>query len=371
MVFEEDPHGECRHEIHTLQAEVAELKANLAPFEPMSIEDAEKAYDEAVAMPLSDGEIGNAVKFATDPEYRAEVSYKNYKRQFQISRGFKHRIAEIEAERDWAQLLARAVLGCSISTYEAADQTIAIWTAKQMIWAAWDDMGELDDVTGLPVESARGICLEWPQIINWQSVRNARRIRCRNQSLIGAMPIMLFDKSIESGATFSDCRRYRYSLWRIWDAALDPLIVCGLNPSTADENVNDPTIRRCIDFAKRWNYGGLVMLNLFAFRATDPDVMLLEPEPVGPENDATIRAEIAKGGMLLAAWGDSGGAKGRARGVKVMELIRASKRTAHCLGTTLGHGSPRHPLFVPGDFQPVEYLPAVVGRSPLEKAKDA
>jgi hypothetical protein len=85
----------------------------------------------------------------------------------------------------------------------------------------------------------------------------------------------LFD---EAGAAFSEDRRHRYELWRIWDRKVRKMVVIGLNPSTADETKNDPTIRRCINFAQRERCGGLVMLNLFGFRATDPKVMKLEPK---------------------------------------------------------------------------------------------
>ncbi len=73
-----------------------------------------------------------------------------------------------------------------------------------------------------------------------------------------------------SGANFSRCRRYRYTLWRIWDPKQQPVMMIGLNPSTADAQSNDPTIRRCIGFARDWDAGGLIMTNLFAFRATYP-----------------------------------------------------------------------------------------------------
>ena len=95
----------------------------------------------------------------------------------------------------------------------------------------------------------------------------------------------LFDTAIIKGARFSDCRLYRYQLWRIWDEGRPYLNVIGLNPSTADETRDDPTIRRCIDYAKRWNYGGLFMTNIFAFRATLPAVMKKQVEPVGSDND--------------------------------------------------------------------------------------
>lgn len=90
---------------------------------------------------------------------------------------------------------------------------------------------------------------------------------------------------MRSGANFSRCRRFRYALWREWDATLPAVMLIGLNPSTADANHNDPTIRRCIGFARDWGFGGVRVLNLFAFRATYPDDLKAAADPVGPRND--------------------------------------------------------------------------------------
>src|SRR5690242_6108456 len=104
---------------------------------------------------------------------------------------------------------------------------------------------------------------------------------------------------------FSDCRAYRYTLWREWDIFdKNYVMFVGLNPSTADERVDDPTIRRCIDFAKRWGYGALCMTNLFAYRATDPRVMKAFPYPVGPENDKWLVRCAREAGVVVAAWGN-------------------------------------------------------------------
>src|SRR5688572_12557148 len=96
-----------------------------------------------------------------------------------------------------------------------------------------------------------------------------------------------------SGARFSECGTYRYVLWRQWNEVNGDVAFVGLNPSTADDEKDDPTIRRCIGFAKRWGYGGVVMLNLFAYRATRPDAMwaarVADADIVGPQNDAHIR----------------------------------------------------------------------------------
>lgn len=120
------------------------------------------------------------------------------------------------------------------------------------------------------------------------------------------------------------------------------LVFIGLNPSTADENKDDPTIRRCIGFAKRFGFDGVVMLNLFAFRATLPEVMKAAPNPVGPHNDAVIKSYL--GNTFIAAWGVHGSFLGRDREVSAMipELF--------CLGTTK-EGHPRHPLYLKNDAE--------------------
>ena len=87
------------------------------------------------------------------------------------------------------------------------------------------------------------------------------------------------------GARFSECRVWRYALWRTWDPARAPLVFVGLNPSTADETQDDPTIRRCLGFARDFGCGGLHMLNIFAFRATNPDELRRTDDPVGPDNE--------------------------------------------------------------------------------------
>src|SRR5262245_38555366 len=91
-------------------------------------------------------------------------------------------------------------------------------------------------------------------------------------------------------AVFSPCRKYRYSLTRIWDAERPNVMFVGLNPSTADDQVDDPTVRRCIGFARKWRFGGMIIVNLFAYRSTDPNRLQEILDPVGPENDEHIAA---------------------------------------------------------------------------------
>lgn len=156
--------------------------------------------------------------------------------------------------------------------------------------------------------------------------------------------------TMERTATFSPCRRYRYSLWRNWADLLGTgkgyAMFIGLNPSTANETEDDPTIRRCMAFAKAWGYDGLCMTNLFAFRATDPAVMLAESHPVGPENDLHLH-EMAQGaGIVIAAWGTPGAHLGRdasARSlIPKLHYLRLTK-----------DGHPGHPLYLPGCLTPI------------------
>jgi hypothetical protein len=144
-------------------------------------------------------------------------------------------------------------------------------------------------------------------------------------------------------AVFSPDRMYRYVLSRRWAEGPRALIVIGLNPSTADEREDDPTIRRCIGFAKREGCSGLIMLNLFALRATDPMVMRAHPEPVGELNDQWIRdLATREAHVVVAAWGVHGEHRGRGAEVaaKIPNLL--------CFGRTKG-GHPRHPLYLRAD----------------------
>ena len=140
--------------------------------------------------------------------------------------------------------------------------------------------------------------------------------------------------------TFSPCRQYRYTLWREWglfkSTKLDYVMFIGLNPSTADETLNDPTIRRCIGYAKSWGYRSLCMTNLFAFRATDPKVMKQQDDPVGPDNNKHL-LKCAKGaGVIVAAWGLHGAFMDRG------QQVRALLPQLHCLRLTKGK-HPEHP----------------------------
>lgn len=151
-----------------------------------------------------------------------------------------------------------------------------------------------------------------------------------------------------SGAIFSECRTFRYVLWRSWETGSGYVCFIGLNPSTADETIDDRTIRRCMDFAKAWGYAGMVMLNLFAFRATDPTDMLAAVDPVGPDNDSHFRVFTSGAGVVVAAWGNDGAHLDRHRTV-----TRAIPHL-HCLKVTKA-GHPGHPLYLKSDLVPIPF----------------
>ena len=156
---------------------------------------------------------------------------------------------------------------------------------------------------------------------------------------------------LERKTQFSPNRQYRYTLWREWDM-MNPgyAMFIGLNPSTADEVQDDPTIRRCINFAKRWNLGALCMTNIFGFRATNPKVMFAADEPIGPENDMWIYECAMNAQIVVAAWGNLGALKDRAD--SVLNLLRHFN--LKCLGITL-LGHPKHPLYVRSDTTPISF----------------
>ncbi len=155
-------------------------------------------------------------------------------------------------------------------------------------------------------------------------------------SVIGAMKLAELKRTI-----FGPDRLFRYALWRKWDdKSLEFVQFVGLNPSTANEIDNDPTIRRCIAFAKFWGYGALSMTNLFAFRATDPAKLRTCRDPIGPKNDEHLLAVATHANAIIAAWGTRGGLLNRDE--KVIRLIG----NLQCFGVTRD-GHPKHPLYLP------------------------
>lgn len=153
----------------------------------------------------------------------------------------------------------------------------------------------------------------------------------------------------ESTAVYSPCERYRYLLTRTWDAAGPKALFVMLNPSTATEFQNDPTVERCERRARALGFGAFRVTNIFAFRATDPRVMRAEPDPIGPDNDATIRALAQTADQIICAWGTHGAHL--QRGAQVATLLRATQKDLFHLGLSQA-GHPKHPLYIGYDRQP-------------------
>ncbi|MEQ1760459.1 MAG: DUF1643 domain-containing protein [Vicinamibacterales bacterium] len=154
----------------------------------------------------------------------------------------------------------------------------------------------------------------------------------------------------ERGAVISADGRYRYKLWRRWDDSARTMLWVLLNPSTADANSDDPTLRRCVGFAKQHGYSGIVIVNLFAYRATDPRELRHADDPVGPDNDAHIATACGQPGVdvVVAGWGAH--ALARPRAAHVRNVVDAHRGTMRCFAKSKD-GHPRHPLYVPYSAQ--------------------
>lgn len=156
------------------------------------------------------------------------------------------------------------------------------------------------------------------------------------------LAVLQVSQSIDRGAVVSRCQQYRYQLTRSWNEKLPSVAFVGLNPSTADAHIDDPTVRRCVGFARDWGFGTLILVNLFALRSTDPFRLYAAAEPIGPENDCWLRLAGENVEVVVAAWGVHGNLQGRGR-----EVRRLLPRLM-CLGRTR-EGHPRHPLYLPKD----------------------
>jgi hypothetical protein len=152
-----------------------------------------------------------------------------------------------------------------------------------------------------------------------------------------------------TGATFSEDRFYRYHLWRHWNPQKPTLVYVLLNPSTADELRDDPTIKRCIVRGFQLDFGGIEILNLFAMRSTYPHSLSTAPDPVGPANDAMIALKCRAAGMVICGWGKTGNLYNRAQGV--LALIRDVGAVPHALKLNTD-GTPQHPLYLKYSLTP-------------------
>ncbi len=154
-------------------------------------------------------------------------------------------------------------------------------------------------------------------------------------------------------AVISHCGKYRYSLRRTFMVGEGACAWILLNPSTADAQLDDPTIRRCIGFAQRWGYAGMQVVNLFALRSTDPGQLRVAPDPVGPENDRYILEVAESCDKVILGWGNHGSLFDR--DVAVVKLLQGAGITPYALGLTKSN-APKHPLYLKSDTVPFPYL---------------
>lgn len=161
---------------------------------------------------------------------------------------------------------------------------------------------------------------------------------------------------MKKSAVISECGRYRYALGRRWDDALPVCVFVMLNPSTADADIDDPTIRRCISFAKREGCGAICVVNLYAFRATEPKDMKNATDPFGPNNIDTLGQTFEearrRNWRVIVAWGAHG--TYLEADVAIATLAKQHQITLECFGVT-GTGQPKHPLYVKGDTPLIDW----------------
>lgn len=161
---------------------------------------------------------------------------------------------------------------------------------------------------------------------------------------------------MQRAAQISPCGRYRYTLGRRWgDGGTVGFLM--LNPSTADARKDDPTLRRCIGFARDWGYGGVTVANLYAYRATKPADLWKAADPIGPANDAHLTAVADGCDLLVAAWG----AHAKPDRVAAVLALPGMNRL-HALALTAS-GQPGHPLYLRGDLVPQPWMPMDAGTS--------
>lgn len=158
------------------------------------------------------------------------------------------------------------------------------------------------------------------------------------------------ENDVYSQAGYSPCRRFRYTLIRRFGKKAatrkERIAFIGLNPSTATERVNDPTVRRCIGYALQWGYREFIMLNAFGLRSTDPKGLLQVDDPNGPGNDDAIRIWAKKSNVVVCCWGIHAGLNNRHQ--TLVDHLRKWGVSAQCLGVTQA-GYPRHPLYLRKD----------------------
>lgn len=185
----------------------------------------------------------------------------------------------------------------------------------------------------------------------------------KNASLKQTPKKALRETDVIASAVISECGKYRYSLSRVWDETKGRVLFIMLNPSTADAEKNDPTIRRCIGFAKKWGYGGIYVVNLFSFRATNPKELLKAPFVVGIENEKWFRRMSSISNIAICAWGNG------AIVDKLQKRLDHNWKPLSWINIPLHYlelskdGTPKHPLYLSQDLNPIPYVMPDVARS--------
>lgn len=183
------------------------------------------------------------------------------------------------------------------------------------------------------------------------------------------MQVEIFPPDVQKDAIISECGRYRYKLTRRWDGDKRMLPTCMLNPSTADHEIDDPTIRELTFFAEQWGYGGLLIVNLLAFRASTPKVMMAAADPFGPENGTFIQRMLTDARHsrtpVLAAWGNGGAWADSDEWF--CDRATFNMVSLVCLGLTKD-GHPKHPMArgvhrIPRDQRPIAFSPVKRGEA--------
>lgn len=151
------------------------------------------------------------------------------------------------------------------------------------------------------------------------------------------------DLFLERDAVISDCGKYRYLLRRTWDHDKPRALFIMLNPSTADAEIDDATIRSCIRLSKGIGYGSFEVVNLFGLRATDPKELTTAESPIGPNNERVVDAAVRRCDVVICAWGAHPMAQRSAN--FLLGRIRAVRPAAYCFGKTKA-GAPKHPLYI-------------------------
>jgi len=155
---------------------------------------------------------------------------------------------------------------------------------------------------------------------------------------------------LQSCAYFSNDEKYRFILTRKWNKANKVVVFIGLNPSKATEMISDPTVRRCVNYAKQWGYDEMIMLNIFALRSTNPKQLYKSKDPIGDMNDFCIREDIEMADLIVASWGNHGEHLGR--GMEVYKIIK--EMNVKCFGINQS-GQPVHPLYQRNDAELIDF----------------